>query len=254
MTASDCRKSLIRFGIGRAIRLPRVTTSSFQREQGERTQAACRWRREWDHGLVEDHPRDPRAAQFSFPDTPLGCGLFWRSPRVPLAAVPCVRRRRRLWCEAHPQLGGGVEARPDLCRVHLRHGVPVSRRAPHVPRRARSWRIARSRAGRSTRPASSVCAASTSSFSTRNSRSDCLWTRWRGRGCGTPMPRSSRIPASFPTAFNRMRFFPISTGEGSPAAERRAAKRRLFGDAEELCDSFIVLNANRNRAGASGST
>jgi D-inositol-3-phosphate glycosyltransferase len=54
-------------------------------------------------------------------------------------------------------------------------------------------------------------------------------------------------PCVLPHGVDTARFHPMSSGKAGPAEERRAAKRQLFGDDEELCNSFIVLNANRNQ-------
>ncbi len=53
-------------------------------------------------------------------------------------------------------------------------------------------------------------------------------------------------PCVLPHGVDTARFYPMSSGKAGPA-EERAAKRQLFGEDEELWDSFIVLNANRNQ-------
>ena len=54
-------------------------------------------------------------------------------------------------------------------------------------------------------------------------------------------------PCVLPHGVDTGRFHAMSSGKAGPAEERGAAKRQLFGDDEELWDSFIVLNANRNQ-------
>jgi D-inositol-3-phosphate glycosyltransferase len=64
-----------------------------------------------------------------------------------------------------------------------------------------------------------------------------------------PEPDAEALVDSYvlPHGVDIKRFYPMSFGRANPAEERRAAKQQLFGDDEELCDSFIVLNANRNQ-------
>jgi glycosyltransferase involved in cell wall biosynthesis len=64
-----------------------------------------------------------------------------------------------------------------------------------------------------------------------------------------PQPQAARLadPCVVPHGVDTTHFYPMSPGSAGPAEARRAAKRQLFGDDEELCNSFIVLNANRNQ-------